>query len=153
MDSEENQSYEVKPEKRYGIEYRTGRRPAWLAAEKLPSRASFVGDGSFRGCPVRAHFPRMKPWKAWVHFHRKYSTYRQELNHAQPARASGLWYGVKHWLPRTCVGVETMACCWPLYTACLPQAYIYMHIITTLPMVVRPFGTYSSEYLPNAQTS
>jgi hypothetical protein len=33
----------------------------------------------------------MKPWTAWVHFHRKYSTYRHKLNHAQPAGARGVW--------------------------------------------------------------
>jgi hypothetical protein len=27
-------------------------------ARRLASRVSFVGDGSFRGCPVRAHFLR-----------------------------------------------------------------------------------------------
>jgi hypothetical protein len=52
------------------------RWPAWLAGGKWPSRASFVGDGSFRGCPVRAcAFSRMKPWTAWVRFHLNYSTY------------------------------------------------------------------------------
>jgi hypothetical protein len=42
----------------------------------------------------------MKSWTAWVHFHRKYSTNRHELNHAQPAGAmvgyeqSSSWLGL-----------------------------------------------------------
>ncbi len=33
-------------------------RAAWLAEGKLPSRTSFFGDGSCRGCPVCAHQKR-----------------------------------------------------------------------------------------------
>jgi hypothetical protein len=36
-------------------------------------------------------FRGMKHCKAWAHLHRKYSIYRRELNHAQPAGASGVW--------------------------------------------------------------
>jgi hypothetical protein len=45
------------PEKRH-IHRTPGpaRRAAWLAGGKWPSRASFVGDGSFRVFPMRAHF-------------------------------------------------------------------------------------------------
>ncbi len=46
---------------------------------------------ALEGVPCVSIFPEMKPWAAWVHFHRKYSNYRHELNHAQPAGASGAW--------------------------------------------------------------
>ncbi len=47
---------------------------------------------ALQGAPCVRIFPGMKPWTAWVHFHRKYSTYRHEINNAQPAGASGVWF-------------------------------------------------------------
>jgi hypothetical protein len=40
---------------RFSIFYLSGE--TWLSRGKLPSRSGFVGDGSFRGCPVCAHLP------------------------------------------------------------------------------------------------
>jgi hypothetical protein len=40
---------------------------------------------------VRIFPARMKPWTAWVHFHRNYSINHHELNHSQPAGTSGVW--------------------------------------------------------------
>ncbi len=57
---------------------------------------------ALEGVPCVHIFPGMTPWTAWVHFHRKYSTYRHQLNHAQPAGASavGQW-GMISSLPST----------------------------------------------------
>jgi hypothetical protein len=41
--------------------------------------------------PCVCVFPGMKPWTAWVHFHRKYSTYCHKLKYVQTAGASGVW--------------------------------------------------------------
>ncbi len=70
-------SWYTLPEKGYSIEHRASQ------AARLPSWRKMTHPGVLI-------FPGMKPWTAWVHFHRKYSTYRQELNHAQPAEASGV---------------------------------------------------------------
>jgi hypothetical protein len=67
------------------------RRPAWLGGGKQPSRASFVGDGSFRGCLVRARFPRNETLDSLCTLHHKYSNYRHKLKYAQTAGASGVW--------------------------------------------------------------
>jgi hypothetical protein len=97
----------LQPEKRYSIEHRAG----WLAGGKWPSRASFVGDGSFRGFTCLRIFPGMKPWTAWVHFYHKYSTYRHELNYAQMAGASEVWLQLRGQIPPP---ISTL----PLYVFC-----------------------------------
>ncbi len=80
------------PEKRY-TSYRTpgrqGGPPGQLEENDQAGRVLLVLV-ALEGVPCRRIFPRMKSCTAWVHFQRKYSTYRHELNHAQPAGASGV---------------------------------------------------------------
>jgi hypothetical protein len=92
------------------IEHRAGKVPAWLAAGKWPSRVSFVGDGSCRGCPVCEHLPPF----SWVHLH---SIYSHELNHAQQAGADAPWLKLR-WIGTQIVQIKGVppwldfwACC------------------------------------------
>jgi hypothetical protein len=51
------------------IENRAGKAASLASWKKLPSQASYVGDGSFRVFPVRAHFPRNETLEAsWVEY-------------------------------------------------------------------------------------
>jgi hypothetical protein len=50
---------ECKPEKRFSIEHRAGKAARLTSWRKMTQPGEFfVGDGSFRGCPMGAHFPR-----------------------------------------------------------------------------------------------
>ncbi len=48
------------------IEHRAGKAPRLASWRKMTQPASFVGDVSFRGCPVCAHLPPPPPGVLWA---------------------------------------------------------------------------------------
>jgi hypothetical protein len=90
------------PEKRYSIEHGAGKAARLASWRKMTQPGEFSWWWYRYVLCVRI-FPGMKLWTAWVHYHRKYSTYHHELNHAQPAgaRVYGLYMYVWQWIKFT----------------------------------------------------